>query len=466
MSVSRVLRAMRGALLLLACGQAGVVRAAGIEPWMLAGWDNPAPHFSDLGVRPSDLAASLGQRLIVLPQAARDITIPGADGPRRYAHARFLTAAVVADMPTATLRHRMRDFSGYKNIFPMLTQSEVMATDGRNLVGRYRVDLPLPALASIRIDLRIKHTLESDGSISVLLIDGKAQSLIAMIGGVTDELAGQPVVSRWEFLPVDATHSLLVFTYWDRIELRSYFARKFMEAYPELRVAGPYAAAVGTLEAVHRSVSAPAPARPPAPVAWTQLDALQGLVTRCSANGHVVLLEPESLPGVPLRYATLATRIAVPPEQSRRLATQYARLPEFIKELRRVDVADRGGDADLGLGLKFGFMLLRFSLDLDMHNTWVTPERLEFHRTAGDLAMLSGASEWHAAAGGDDTLMLVSAAHELGDGAPLILRLAHRIVARIPYIDALATMMAEIVVMERMRPWIEAQSGRGALVQR
>lgn len=53
--------------------------------------------------------------------------------------------------------------------------------------------------------------------------------------------------------------------------------------------------------------------------------------------------------------------------------------------------------------------------------------------------------------------MLSAAAHEIGDEAPLVLRLAHRIVEQIPFAEALASMAVQIVMMERMKPWVERQ---------
>jgi len=193
-----------------------------VRPWMLADWKNDTPHLADLGLAPAAFANRLDNRLIVFAHPLRDITLPGPKGLRRFGNARFVSAVAVVDTPAPTLRQRMRDFAGYKSLFPMLTESDVVAVDGSNLVTRFRVDIPLPALATIAIDFRVKQTLESDGSISGMLIDGQAKSLIAMLGGMTDELADQPVLTRWEFLPVDANRSLLVFTYWDRIELKSF----------------------------------------------------------------------------------------------------------------------------------------------------------------------------------------------------------------------------------------------------
>ncbi|MDQ8037991.1 MAG: hypothetical protein REI12_11260 [Pedobacter sp.] len=449
-------------LLLFLLASPVALAAAKIAPWMMADWENPAPHLADAGINPKDVADSIGPRLMLFSHAPRDISIPGTKGARRFSGARFVSAVAKVDLPAATLRRRLQDFASYKSLFPMLTQSEVMALDARKVVARYRVEIPLPALATVTVDFRIRHNIETDGSVSALLLDGRAESLIAMLGGMTDELADQPVLSRWEALPIDARRSVLVFTYWDRIELKSFFARKLMEAYPELRVVGPYMVAAGAAEAVHRNFVSPQQVNQDiVPPGVTSLAGARYFMNELSRNGAVVFLEPEmvlapTLKTTPLRYSSVATRLRTSPAAARKQATQYAQLPTVIKEIKSVDVQDRGQQVDLGLDVSAGLMMLRFSLDLDVRNTWVSPDRLEFRRTRGNLAQLRGASEWHAL--GDDTLMLTSAAHELGEDAPLLLRLAHRIVDSVPYGDTLGGMAAQLVIMERMRPWIEAHA--------
>lgn len=442
-----------------------------IRPWMLADWSNPAPHLADLDIAPRDYATAIGKRLVLFSHPARDITIPSAQGPRNFPAARFVTAVARVDLPAQTMRRRMQDFSGYKHLFPMLTASDVLSLDGKNVVARYRVEVPLPALATFTVDFRIKHVLETDGSISALLIDGKAESLIAMLGGISDELADQPVLSRWEFVPLNDKQSLLVFTYWDRLELKSYFARKFMQEYPELKVVGPYMVAAGAAEAIHRNFVAATPVNAEvAPRGQESLIKMQALMERLSPHGHVVAMEAEQTvtPGLkvaPLRYVSMATRLQAPLAVSRRLATSYERLPDVLKELRDISANDRGRQVDLDLTVKFAFMVIRFSMDMDVLNTWVTPDRLEFRRTAGDIAQLRGASEWHAITGSSDTLMLISAAHEVGEEAPFILRMAHKAVDRIPYIDQLGSLIVQMVVMERMKPWIEKNAAAEKVAQ-
>lgn len=453
---------LRALLLVLLCLPfPGRADTSATEPWMLAPWRNPAPHLADTGLKPASLAQAIGRRLVILPQAPRDIVIPGSRGPRAFRQARFVSAVAVVDLPAETVRRRLADFGGYHSLFPLLPESGIVTLEGANLVARYRLEIPLPATATFTVDFRVRHTLEADGSISALLIDGTAESLVAMLGGMTDNLADQPVVARWEFLPLNPRQSLVVFTYWDRLELKSFFARKFMEAYPELRVAGPYLAAMMATEAIHRNFTRTVPrVAVREPQGREALAALHGVLERFSRNGHVAVLEPDLVPvagttPLPLRYVTLATRVAAPPAAAQAWATRYHQLPDAIKELRDIGVQDRGREVDLDLDIHFAVLLIRFSMDLQVRNTWTAPNRLEFARTAGDLAQLRGASEWHALGDEPGTLMLVSAAHEVGDEAPLLLRMAHKLADRVPYVDQLGSLVAQLVVMERLKPWIE-----------
>lgn len=442
-----------------------------VRPWMLEDWTGEAPHLADLDLHPQELARALDNRLLTFAHPERPVSLPGAHGLRHFSNARFITTVARVDLPVQTLRRKMRDFSSYKTFFPMLTGSEVVAMNGKNQLVRFRIEIPMPALASFVIDFRFKQKLEDDGSISGVMIDGEAKSLVAMIGGMTDELKDQPVMTRWEFLPVSKNQSLLVFTYWDRVAFKNYFSRKLLEQYPELHVVGPYMVSAGAVESIRHKYSIPVgnPVRTGIPD-WDGLALLQSHIERLSAFGHVGILEPEhALSEItrqkPLRYSVLATRVMAPPARARGMMTDYPDLPDVMKELKGIDINDRGREVDLDLDIRFAFMVIRFSLDMGLRNTWVSPERLEFRRTSGGLARLSGAAEWHLLPDSPHTLVLTTIAHEVGDEAPLVLRLAHRIVERIPFAEALASMGVQIVVMERMRPWVGAQAAGVGVVK-
>jgi hypothetical protein len=319
----------------------------------------------------------------------------------------------------------------------------------------------LPAVGNFTIDVRVKNKLESDGSISVMLLDGKAESLIAMLGGATDELAGQPVVVRWEVLPLNDRQSLLVMTYWDQVRLKSFFARKIDEAYPELNVLRPYVIAAGSVEGLHRlfinTTVAQREQPPPGQLAFATLNSF---LASAAKNGPAVILEPEQVTlsegKRPLRYATVTYPIAAPVGIAKTLSTQYKRLVEPQTDLKKITVKERERGADLGLEIKIAILLLRIGVDVDLATNWESPDRLEFHRTAGDIERIRAAAEWHPL-NDQQTLMYVAVGHELGENAPFLLRMANRITGQVPYADTLGMVVVQMVAMERMKPWLEKQ---------
>lgn len=437
--------------------------AAKVPAWALQPWQNPSPYFADLGVQPAALSQAIAGRMITAAHAPRNIALPGEKGVRHFQNARFVSSIARVDLPAATLRRRLQDFTDYRAIFPLLTQSEIVVLNDRDVVSRYRLEIPLPAMVTFAIDVRIKNRLEEDGSISVMLLDGKAESLLAVLGGATDELASQPVVGRWEFVPINDRQSLIVFTYWDQVKLKSFFARKVAEEYPELDVVRPYILTAGAVEAIHRQFVTPLlkPQEQDPPGLHT-FSKLAKLLERWSQQGPVVLLEPEQVAlnktQSPLRYSTVIKNIQAPAAQSRKFSTQYARLVEPHKELKKMTVKPRDNGADLGLDVRVALMLIRFSIAVDLATVWESPERLGFHRTAGELARLRAAAEWHPVADDKQTMMLVSIAHELGDEAPLVLRMAHRMTQHVPYADTLGMLIVQMVALERMKPWLEKQA--------
>lgn len=436
---------------------------AKVPAWMLAPWDNPAPHLADLGVDAPTLAKSMGSRLVVLPHPSRDIMMPGAKGERGFRNARFVSAVARIDIPASTLRRRMHNFTDYRSIFPLMTDSTVEAMDGQNVVARYKIEIPIPALGNFSINVRVKNKLEDDGSISVMLVDGKAESLLAMLGGATDELAGQPVLVRWEFIPLNDRQSLVVMTYWDQIKLKSFFAQKIAELYPELDIVRGYVLSAGATEAIHRMFTMPRVENQEKPAPGkASFGALSDILAKLTEHGPAAVLEPETVTtaGVkkPLRYATAAYSIKALPAYTRSLSTTYSRLVEPQKELKKISVKAREGGADLGLDVRIAILLIRFSVGVDLATNWEGPDRLEFHRTAGDIARIRAAAEWIPTSDEQRTLMLVSVGHELGEDAPFILRMAHRITEQVPYADTMGMLIVQMVAMERMRWWVEKQA--------
>jgi hypothetical protein len=433
--------------------------------WMRADWSSDAPHLKDAGIEPRVLGAVIGKRMLIFRHPPRNVSLPGPNGLRQFSDAHYATAVARVDIPAAQARRLLRNFAGYKSVFPLMTESESQTVDGRNVVTRYRIDMPLP-IASFQMDFRVKNRIEDDGSISSMLIDGQAESMLAMLGGVSDSLKDQPSLSRWEVFPVDADHALIAFTFWDQVQFKSWLAKIIRKEYPEITEVAPYIASAGALEAIRSKYSYPDMVRETeqAP-GYDALQGLQPFVERFVPRGQVVVLYPEpSLrdPGQSgyLRYVTVIGHVGATPEQSRTLLTTYERLPEAVPELKHITVTPEGAKTSLDLKLRIGLSIIGFPLKVGLVNQWASVSRLEFKRSSGEMEKISGACEWRPDS--DGTLMLASTANVLGDDAPWLLRMFHNIVDQVPYAGDLTMMVVQQITMLRMRKWVEKQAAPAA----
>jgi hypothetical protein len=451
-------------LLSLHCSQ--VLALAPPAAWMRADWSSDAPHLADAGIDPQAVGAVIGKRLLLVRQAPRNTSMPGEGGERRFSNARYVTAMARMDLPAADARHLLLNYAGYKDFFPLMTQSEVLNADGRNLVTRYRLEMPLP-IANFTVDFRVKNRLEADGSVSAMLIDGEAKSMLAMIGGVTDSLRNQPSLVRWEVFPLDKNHCLVSFTFWDHIAFDNWLARQIQKAYPELSELTPYIASLGVLEAMRAKYSLPDFVHESRQVpGYTALDGLGPIAERLSVNGPAMVLYPEPALRNPqaegyLRYVSVINRVHAPLEQARTLSTQYSRLPEAFPELKAIKTVPRGNATQLDLRLWLGIKILGFPLKVSLLNQFSSPNRLEFQRVQGEMQQIYGACEWRPE-GQADTLMLVSGANVLGKEAPWLLRMFHNMISEVPYAGEISMMVVQEVAVMRLNEWMQKQQAAAA----
>lgn len=435
--------------------------ATPLAPWMQADWTSDAPHLRDTGIDPQQAGAAIGKRLLLVRLPPRTTNLPGEGGPRQFRDARYVVGLARIDLSADKARRLLQDFSSYKNFIPLMTEAEVLAAQGNNVVTRYRLEMPLP-IANFVVDFRVKNKIDADGSITSTLIDGQAESVLAMIGGVTDSLKNQPSSVRWEIFPLDKFHSLVAFTFWDQVNFDNWIARQIKKVYPEMGEVTPYIATLGVLEGlrsryslpefVHESHQAPG---------YADLGGLQNTVERMSSNGAAVVLYPEPALRNPdadgyLRYVTVVNHVRAPLATARTLSTNYPRLPEAFPELKHVQTGTQGNGTVLDLHLRVGIKVLGFPLDVSLLNQWANPNRLEYQRLRGQMQELYGACEWRPE-GPADTLMVTSAANVLGDEAPWLLRMFHHMTSEVPYAGEISMMVVQQVALMRLDDWMLKQ---------
>lgn len=441
---------------LLLC-YSGWLYAAELTPWMRAEWTSEAPRFRELGIDPQALGRDLGERVLVFAHPLRDVSLPGADGPRNFKQVRFSSSVARIDLPAPELKRILFDLNRVKEFNPLLTQSNVVQADGRNIVARYRIEVPLPVL-SLKMDFRVKHLREED-SMSAVILDGQAESLLAMLGGFSEDMSRQAGLFRTEVIALDAGHSLVVNTAWIEMHPNSWVGKLALKQYPEIQVVMPYLTATTVTESIRRRFS-PVGRHVGDVPGYSTTPALQPLLESLSANGFVALLhpapQPPLIPGAKAgpRYVSVATRLDMPPARARSTSTQFARWPEVFPEIRGLKVSTQPKITDLDLKIRVGLSVLTLPFDVKTRN-WHSPQGLEFARLSGDLERVEGSGEWLPR--GDGTLLYVSAGFVLGDDAPWLVRKLHDIAKDLPFIDELSTMAVEMGALTRFKPWVERQ---------
>lgn len=429
-------------LLFLSAAQAAV--------YGLNDWRNPAPHglapFQGNAAAVADLAADT---VVLYPHPAADFTLEVKGKPRLYRNQQFVSAAVVLPVPVETVAQTVRTYTGYAAFFPKTTLSQLKQQSGPHTLMKYhvRVDLPMP-FPNVSEDILAQHTVEADGSVSARLIEAPMDVGLA----------------RYEWFPLDARRTLLVFTTWTDLNSASFMLRTILRAFPDIRIAVPYVGN-GFLAEAFRNRLAPSPlpaaaALPAIPpmqeLQWTpgRKQILAGLLTQ----GEVAFIHPPvwirgaADKPTDLRFITAIGRVNAPLDITRQMTTDFARYPKIFSQVRKVKIhptQNSGFDMDMKLGIGLGFLSLPVNISLS--HSWSKDRSLFFKSFGGDLEQIQGYWRWEEASV-NSTTMLLHSAGEVGDHPPHFLKLAKYL----PYNDFLPTMGAQLISLRKLERWVAA----------
>ncbi|MDO8329014.1 MAG: SRPBCC family protein [Fluviicoccus sp.] len=414
-------------------------------------WQNPAPHglepFSGNAAALADLAADT---VAVYPHAPRDFTLEVKGKLKKYRNQQFVSAALVLPVSAATVAQTVRHYPGYAGFLPKTTLSRLKQQSGPHSLMQYhvRIDLPMP-FPNVSEDILAQHTVEPDGSVSARLIDAPMD-----IG-----------LARYQWFPIDAQHTLLVFTTWTDLSSATFLLRTIMRAFPDIRFAIPYVGN-GFLAEAFRNRLAPAsspnpatlPAIPPAKeMVWTP--ERKQVLSRLLAHGETAFIHPPvwirgaNDQPVDLRFITAIGQVHAPVDSTRQLTTDFARYPKIFPQVRKVRIQQTQGSGfnmDMKLGIGLGFLSL--PVNLSIAHTWGKDRTLYYKSFAGDVEHIQGQWHWEEAAG-NSTWMHLHSAGEVGEHPPHVLKLAKYL----PYNDFLPTLGAQVISLRKLEHWVERQ---------
>ncbi|HEX5277984.1 MAG TPA: hypothetical protein VFW42_09980 [Fluviicoccus sp.] len=433
--------------------------AAQAAVYGLNDWRNPAPHgldpFKGNAAAVADIAADT---VFIYPHPVGDFPLEVRGKLRTYRGQQFVSAAVVLPVPAEAVAQTVRSYTGYASFFPKTTLSQLKQQSGPHTLMKYhvRVDLPMP-FPNVSEDILAQHTVEADGSVSARLIDAPLDVGLA----------------RYEWFPLDARRTLLVFTTWTDLNSASFLLRTILRAFPDIRIAVPYVGNGFLAEAFRNRLApsaAPVPAAMPATpplqeLAWTpdRKQWLAGLLE----HGEVAFIHPPvwvrgpaDKPG-DLRFITAIGRIDAPVDVTRQMTTDFARYPKIFSQVRKVKIhptQNSGFDMDMKLGIGLGFLSLPVNISLS-HN-WSKDRSLFFKSFGGDLEQIQGYWRWEEASV-NSTTMLLHSAGEVGDHPPHFLKLAKYL----PYNDFLPTMGAQLISLRKLERWVATRKPGAPVVE-
>lgn len=414
-------------------------------------WQNPAPHGLDpFKGNPAALADLAADTVILYPHPPRDFTLEVKGKLKSYRNQQFVSAAVVLPVPAAAVAQTVRSYTGYAAFFPKTTLSQLKQQSGPHSLMHYhvRIDLPMP-FPNVSEDILAQHTVEADGSVSARLIEAPMDVGLA----------------RYEWFPLDARRTLLVFTTWTDLNSASFMLRTILHAFPDIRIAVPYVGN-GFLAEAFRNRLAPSPvpaadtlpAIPPLQdLAWTpdRKQRLSGLLDQ----GEVAFIHPPvwirgaADKPTDLRFITAIGRVAAPVDVTRQMTTDFARYPKIFPQVRKVKIhptQNSGFDMDMKLGIGLGFLSLPVNISIS-HN-WSKDRSLLFKSFGGDLEQIQGYWRWEEATV-NSTTMLLHSAGKVGEHPPHFLKLAKYL----PYNDFLPTMGAQLISLRKLERWVAAK---------
>lgn len=414
-------------------------------------WQNPAPRALDpFGGNPARLAALAEDGILLYPQAPRDFTLEVKGKLKKYVRQQFVSSAVVLPVPAAVVAQTVRHYPGYSSFFPKTTQSQLKQQAGPHSLMKYhvRIDLPMP-FPNVSEDILAQHTVEPDGSVSARLINAPMD-----IG-----------IARYEWFPVDAQHTLLVFTTWTDLSSASFMLRTIMRAFPEVKIAVPYVGN-GFLAEAFRNRLAPLPV--PGPASLPALPPLQALdlnperkktLADLLVHGEVALIHPPvwvrgaNDQPLDLRFITSIGSVAAPVDSTRQLTSDFTRYPKIFPQVRRVRISptqSSGFNMDMKLGIGLGFLSL--PVNVSLAHSWGKDRSLHFKAYAGDVEHIQGNWRWEEASA-NSTWMMLHSAGKVGEHPPHVLKLAKYL----PYNDFLPTMGAQIISLRKLGHWVEGK---------
>ena len=423
------------------------------KKWEFVDFKNAVPSFKAFNLNVDEVVALVENKQLLLSHKPSSFAAPVGKKMKRFDNQNFITSLAVIEASEADIRRHITDFEKYKEFMPHMLSSKIIKQEGNRTISEYRSVFKAP-IFKIRAKMVTQHTMEPNGDITIVMRKGPVDTSL----------------SRWEFFPINPNRTLVAFTQWTDMSSANFIIRTVLKSDPDLKRAAPMGlGAVVVDEIMKRSEGDPSipdakglPNYPTTPFfakgAVIPVDTLKDL----ASIGTMLFVHPgqwvvNKEGKVEFIYVSAGTIIDAPVEDVINTSIQFERYDEFFHHVANNEVIEKKGPKrhnpfDVDWGLKLGVGIMKLDVDYKMGYAWLDKNTLYFQRKSGDITYVDGAWEY-IPVGEDKTLMVITGTSKIGKSAPLMLKFANKI----PNIDMISGLIANSLIIEKQKPWIEEQ---------
>lgn len=426
----------------------------------LVEWESPAPRFAELGLEPNNVADIIGEGQMVIVQPPKDIELWTKGEVKHYKGARFATAVTVIAAPIEEVRKAARNVEAMETFMPQIEDSSTIARDGKHSMAEWTQVFDLPGPLDLKAKFHMQNTEEPNGDMSTLLHKGDIDA----------------AVTRWEAIKLSEDRTLVAFTYWGDLNSAGFAFKILLKSQPELIPSIPAIASSmitkqfkdhmeGAQKVSKKEMSndgLPTDATIPMfSEGVLSQETLEGL----SNFGTVLLVHPEQFVQgkkhpEDIYFVSAINILPGKVDQVRPISSNYKRIMEYFNWVKDVDVEETDdGKEVIDMRIKVAVGPVNIKVDNALVPEWANENTMLFqNHDGGDLDPLVGAWEYlpvEAKANGepDSTMVILTAANEIGDDAGFLLKMMRKL----PLTDLIMSLYMGMTLLEKQDPWIREQ---------
>lgn len=401
----------------------------------MVNWQDSMPS----AIKPfADNAAQLAQLvdndIMVYSHPAQSLNVPSKKGILHYNNARFSSAAIIVPAKPEQVKQLLAQYSGYAGLFPTLTKATVLEQSGNMTQMKYRIHVPVPIpILNFNEDVVMQHQVNAN-SIQTLILDSPIQY----------------GMGKFEWFPVDSTHTLVTLTQWGDLDKpKGFLVSTILKAIPEVKQGIPQSVDTFVLETLKRKFDPDGklPTQGPRQLPYKKLqqNEIQLIQQLNARSGSPVMFihRPVNMPysnrAEALQFVSTYATLRAPAARSTQVLGSPANFKNMFSQVSKVEVKPLGNQASeaaVTVKVGLGVIAIPFKINLRYYNE--PNNKLYYQANGGDIEYMQGQMQFSPLPGAQSsqqTFLSMTSAGKIGDNAPFLLKIGKSL----PYSELLPT---------------------------